>query len=527
MSELANNPPTPHEALTTRDEARDNIALRLTNVGKCYRLYARLTDRLFTWLFPDRPRHFEFWSLRGVSFEVKRGEAFGIMGVNGAGKSSLLRVLCGVQDPSEGSIDVHGRITSLLNLMSGFHPDFSGRENIYFNCALRGLSRAETERIVETIIDFSELGTFIDKPVRTYSAGMQMRLGFSIAIAVDAEILVFDEVIGVGDGYFMMKCFRRLSELQAQGKTLVIATHNLDQLTSLCQRAVWLSRGAVQELGSAQRVANNYVSYLRSLDDHGEDPWAGSESGDARVRPATAPAAAPAVTHDTSHDVSHDVSHDTANAPATAASPGASSATPSARAPASPNDSAPTSHDTESAALHAAKTVSVIGVEILDAEDLPRDAFEHGETIVLRVTARSHEPLDAPVMGISLHRNDGVYVFGPNTMFDGVATGTLTGLFSFALRLDDCPLLPGEYVMHIGIYDRLHSVPLLRIDADTYRFRIVSDRRDHGLVRLNHSWHIARLAPANAEPGEQPSPENPSEDATRTPVEPRLRVIRG
>jgi ABC-type polysaccharide/polyol phosphate transport system ATPase subunit len=213
-----------------------------------------LRDRLFHWMRPT-PR---FYALRGVSFTVKRGESVAIVGHNGAGKSTLLNIATGLCLPSEGGVQINGRLAALLELGSGFHPDLTGAENIRINAALLGLGRRQTHQRFDQIVDFSELGNFIYEPLRTYSAGMVMRLAFSVAVNVDPDILIIDEVLGVGDQNFFQKCLERILEFRHAGKTLLCVSHALNTLEDLCDRGLWLDHGCVLKTGPVQQVIEEY-----------------------------------------------------------------------------------------------------------------------------------------------------------------------------------------------------------------------------------------------------------------------------
>ena len=197
--------------------------------------------------------------LKGINLEIKKGEVVGLIGVNGSGKSTLLKLMTKIIYPTKGTVETQGKLTSLLELGAGFHPDFSGRENIYFNASIFGLTRKEIDNRLEQIIEFSELGNFIDNPVRTYSSGMYMRLAFSVAINVDAEILLIDEILSVGDEHFQEKCFKKIEELKAEGKTIVFVTHGMGAVRRFCTRAVWLHQGVIKKDGQVEDVINEYV----------------------------------------------------------------------------------------------------------------------------------------------------------------------------------------------------------------------------------------------------------------------------
>ena len=234
------------------------IAVR--DVHKHYTLYRTPSQRLLHMLWP-RLKYPRFDALKGVSFHVRRGETVGIIGQNGAGKSTLLQVITGTIPPSSGAVQVHGRVAALLELGAGFEPDFTGRENIRLNGTILGLTAKELDDRMDAIIDFAELREFIDRPVRTYSSGMFMRLAFSVAAHVDAEVLIIDEALSVGDARFTQKCMRFLKDFRARGSILFVS-HDLGAVTGLCDRAVWLDRGMVRGEGPAIEVCERYVASM-------------------------------------------------------------------------------------------------------------------------------------------------------------------------------------------------------------------------------------------------------------------------
>ncbi len=237
------------------------------DLGKCYKLYARPLDRLKELFSTQRNRyHQDFWALQSVSFSVHPGESWGIIGRNGAGKSTLLKLIAGVTRPSTGRLTVSGRIGALLELGTGFHPEYTGRENIYFSAAMLGLQREETEAIVPGVLDFADLAEFIDRPVKTYSSGMYMRLGFAVATSIRPDILITDEVLAVGDEAFQKKCIRRMEAFLEQGKSLLFCSHSMYHVRKLCQKALWLDHGKVRAIGEAAEVTNAYEDYLREID---------------------------------------------------------------------------------------------------------------------------------------------------------------------------------------------------------------------------------------------------------------------
>lgn len=239
-----------------------NPAVRVSQLSKVYKLY-RGPRALFRELFLGQEAHHALWALRDVSFDVEPGEAFGVIGDNGAGKSTLLKILTGTTIPTCGTTNLEGRVSALLELGAGFHPEFTGRENIYFSGALLGLTRGEIHKLEPGIIAFSELEEFIDEPVKTYSSGMFLRLGFAVATEFESPILVIDEALAVGDQRFQKKCTDRILEFRRKGKTILFCSHNLYQVKTLCDRAIWLHRGVQRAVGPAGDVVQQYTDFLR------------------------------------------------------------------------------------------------------------------------------------------------------------------------------------------------------------------------------------------------------------------------
>ena len=238
-----------------------------------------LKDKILFWNRENRKEVHKV--LNNINLNIKKGESVALIGTNGSGKSTLLKLMTKIIFPTSGTIETNGKLTSLLELGAGFHPDFTGRENIYFNASIFGLTRKDIENRIDEIIEFSELGEFIDNPVRTYSSGMYMRLAFSVAINVDAEILLIDEILAVGDQHFQEKCFAKLKELRDSGKTIVIVSHSLDTVKKLCRRAVWIYKGEIRLDGDPTYVINQYLKQVAI--DHKEEVKKAIEKGTHRA----------------------------------------------------------------------------------------------------------------------------------------------------------------------------------------------------------------------------------------------------
>lgn len=263
-----------------------DIAIRVSNLSKCYHIYDNPRDRLKQFVVPrfqkltgQMPKQYfrEFKALKDVSFEIRKGETVGIIGRNGSGKSTLLQIICGTLFPTNGSVQTNGRIAALLELGSGFNPEFTGRENVYLNGTVLGLSKDEIDARFDEIAAFADIGDFIEQPVKTYSSGMFVRLAFAIQANVDPEILIVDEALAVGDAYFVHRCMHRFQQMQNEGKTIILVTHDATAVRQLCDRAIWLEQGAVVAMGEVSEVVDGYLSQLFS------------EDRDTQVKSATSP----------------------------------------------------------------------------------------------------------------------------------------------------------------------------------------------------------------------------------------------
>jgi lipopolysaccharide transport system ATP-binding protein len=247
-----------------------DLAIKVTSVSKCFHLYDKAQDRLKQAIFSQIHRLFrmpvktyarEFWALKDVSFEVKRGETVGIIGRNGSGKSTLLQIIAGTLDATGGEVQVYGRLAALLELGSGFNPEFTGRENVYINAAIQGLSKGDIDIKFDEIAAFADIGEFLDQPTKTYSSGMLMRLAFAVNAIIEPEVLVVDEALGVGDVPFQSKCYKRLRRLVDDGKSVLFVSHDISTVRSICSRALWLKNGRAELWGDAKRVSKEYEKY--------------------------------------------------------------------------------------------------------------------------------------------------------------------------------------------------------------------------------------------------------------------------
>lgn len=258
----------------------DEIAISVRNVSKCFYTYVRPVDRLLHSVVPRMQRWLkrpvsaygqEFWALREIDFEIAKGETVGIVGRNGSGKSTLLQIICGTLMPTAGTVAAYGRVAALLELGSGFNPEFSGRENVYLNASVLGLAREEVDRRFDDIAGFADIGDFIDQPVKTYSSGMAVRLAFAVQAQVDPQILIVDEALSVGDARFQAKCFERLRQLKNNGTSILLVTHASEQVVTHCNRAILLDSGRMQMSGPSRIVINRYMDLLFGRERHLEN----------------------------------------------------------------------------------------------------------------------------------------------------------------------------------------------------------------------------------------------------------------
>ena len=354
----------------------DEVVISVRNVKKMFRVYRdrgnTLKDRI---LFAGRRKYEEHWVLNGVSFEVKRGEAIGLIGQNGCGKSTTLKMLTKILYPDEGTIEMKGRVSSLIELGAGFHPDLSGRENIYTNASIFGLSRKEIDARLEDIIAFSELEAFIDDPVRTYSSGMYMRLAFAVVINVDADILLIDEILAVGDAAFQAKCFRKMQEIKARGTTIVIVSHALPQIEQICARSIWIDDGVIRMEGKPRDVHPEYMEGMSRKNQTKRPPEPPQEEGTAA-------------------------------------------------------EEAPAEEEKEEEAEKAEKNeqgnlkrwgsgeARMTDVKVFGMNGQEQLAFKPSEPFTIHIGYTAEKVLTDAVIGLAIYRSDGVLVYGTNTLID-------------------------------------------------------------------------------------------------------------
>lgn len=416
-----------------------NVVIDVQNITKKFKIYldkgSQLKERL---LFRKRNRYEEREVLKGISFQVRKGEAIGLIGHNGCGKSTTLKLLTKIMYPDSGTITMNGRVSSLIELGAGFHPDMSGRENIYTNASIFGLTRKEIDSRLKDIIAFSELEEFIDNPVRTYSSGMYMRLAFSVAINVDADILLIDEILAVGDANFQAKCFNKLREIKARGTTIVIVSHSLGQIEQICDRSVWIHEGLIRADGAPKEINLAYLEFMgQKLQDTAAQQLAQEEP----------PEPPPEET---------------------------------------PPEEIPEPEEVKK--RWGSGKARIQKITLQNAEGRPQRIFRTGESIHIRLDYRVKEKVEDAVFGIGIFNRDGVQCYGTNTRIDKLPEFTLTKSGSMELVLSDVPLLPGEYLLDLAI-ESGEGIPV-----DYFReactMEMISPVGDVGICRIRHDWTI-------------------------------------
>jgi ABC-2 type transport system ATP-binding protein/lipopolysaccharide transport system ATP-binding protein len=449
--------------------------VRADGLSKRFDIYLNDRSRLYEF-FGNRTHHTEHWALRDVTFNVQRGRSFGIIGPNGAGKSTLLKIIGGITRPTEGMLELRATLSTLLDLGLGFHQDFTGRQNIRLNCSLLGMADETIDARIPDIIRFAELGDFIDLPVRTYSAGMNLRLGFAIAAHADSDIFLVDEVLAVGDQYFQRRCIKKIEEFLTAGRTIILVSHDLHAVRSLCDEALWLDRGQVRALGPARDVVDQYLDIERER----------ASGGRSRVvRPfgpnPTPREVLPAVTR----------AQSTIDDPDLARAIQQGCLVPNA--PEQWAEQVQTEaydiNDGETPLVQGSGEIRVQSVRILDSRGRPRERFRTGEDLVVAVTFRTTEVVHRPIFGVAIFRADGVYIHGPNTRYDKVLDGSFHGIYTFWIAWKDLPLLRGRYRLSMAVFDKNHLKPHVWHNQ-LHDFEVVSDLEDHGTVLLDHGWGL-------------------------------------
>jgi len=373
-----------------------------------------------------------FQALEDITFTVPHGHTLGIIGRNGSGKSTLLKLLAGIYRPDRGKVVVHGKIGALLDLGAGFHPEFSGRENIFINGTVLGLSKREIRQQLDNIIRFAELEAFIDEPVKTYSVGMYMRLGFSVAVHADPDVLLIDEILAVGDEGFIQKCYDKVAAFRRRGKTIILVSHDLSTVSRWCDTIIWLEDRRVQDQGMPQRVIDLYRRHVAAQE--------AEAAVDEHLRTTEAMRQAPEV---------------------------------------------------ETANRWGSREVEIVSVKMLHSSGQERYVYQSGESVRVVIHYRVHCPVPDTVFGIALIRSDGLQCYGTNTAVEDILLPPLGEEGHVEVLLERLDFVAGTYYLDVAVhaldgypYDYHHGL---------YSFAVKSDLQEIGVCRIPHSWAIKPL----------------------------------
>ena len=387
-------------------------------------------------LFKKRNHYEERWVLNEISFDIKKGESVGLIGKNGCGKSTTLKLLTRILYPTEGYIEIKGRISSLLELGAGFHPDMSGRENIYTNASIFGLTRKEIDERLEDIIEFSELREFIDNPVRTYSSGMYMRLAFSVAINVDADILLIDEILAVGDINFQKKCFEKLKEIKKNGKTIIIVSHSFDQIENICNKVIWIDGGKIKEIGNPRVVTAHYYQEMENI----------------RLKKY--------MIKETKQNMipikkeCNDLFYG------------------------------------KDAIRVGNGKIQFTNIKFIDHFGNDSLIFVPNGYMKIQLQCLEEQILDKVNVSVSIFRDDDIWCFGSNTFSEKGYNFNSKQLKNISLEFKELPLYEGKYYINIGLYDENFMEYDQIIRAKSFYVKSLYSGKEYGLMYIKHEWKI-------------------------------------
>jgi ABC-type polysaccharide/polyol phosphate transport system ATPase subunit len=448
-------------------------AIEVTHVTKIYRRYARrkqfatlksalLTGSLIQDLQPDET----FPALQGVSFTVPAGKTYGIIGRNGSGKSTALKLVAGITKPTSGTVNVRGRISALIELGAGFHPEISGRENVFINGIMLGLTKREVAQRFDEIVEFAEMENFIDAPVKTYSSGMYMRLGFAVAIHVDPDVLLVDEVLAVGDEGFTHKCLDKFGEFKRRGKTILLVTHALGLVERFCDEALWLDHGKVRGAGDPKRVVGAYLIDVERSEER--------ELAQAEARAHASSQGSEAGSH----------------------GPEVSGGIPTLGGA---GDTEPAAEGEEPAVVQdmtqavegrwGSREIEIVGVALKGADGEAAHIFQSGEPVSIHLAVRAHQPHDDFVFGIGLYSADGVTCYGTNTQLEDFKSDRISGDGEVVLRIESLDLVEGTYKLDVAVHKR-DGYPF-DYHRLLYTFRVKTRTREVGIYRPRHTWSFS------------------------------------
>ena len=422
-------------------------AIDIDHATKTYRRYGRrrqfatlksalLSGSLITDLKPAET----FTALQDVSLRVATGETVGVIGPNGSGKSTLLKLVAGITKPTSGTVNVKGRISALIELGAGFHPEISGRENVFINGIMLGLSKREVLQKFEEIVEFAELEEFIDAPVKTYSSGMYARLGFAVAIHVNPDVLLVDEILAVGDQGFTHKCLDKFAEFRRRGKTILLVTHSLSLVERFCDDAVWLDSGLIKAVGDPKRVVDAYLSHVESQEEQQ------LEADDIKTRKMTETSSEPLTTGEVSMDDMFQVAE----------------------------------------GRWGSREVEILDVRLVGDDGKSAHVFHSGDRMSVRVHINAEKPVSDFVFGVGLFNVDGVCCYGTNTDLEQLVSKEVEGEGTVDFTIDSLDLVAGTYKLDVAVHKRDgYPYDYHRL---LYTFRVKSRMNDVGIYRPRHKW---------------------------------------
>jgi ABC-type polysaccharide/polyol phosphate transport system ATPase subunit len=436
-------------------------AIELTTVSKVYRRFAHrrqfatlksalLSRSLVRDLRPEET----FTALNNVTVSVPRGRTLGVIGRNGSGKSTMLKLVAGITKPTTGTVKVNGRISALIELGAGFHPEISGRENVFINGIMLGLTKREVAQRFDEIVEFAEMQEFIDAPVKTYSSGMYMRLGFAVAIHVDPEVLLVDEVLAVGDEGFTHKCLDKFAEFKRRGKTILLVTHSLGMVERFCDEALWLDAGRIKGSGDPKRIVG---AYLTDIEEREERELA---AGDAKARDSAAAIVSP-------------------DEPASAVLPDNPVET----------GSEPGDMFRATEGRWGSREVEITDVTLVGGDGGAGHVFHSGEAMEIRIRLRAPVAVDDFVVGVGIFNAEGICCYGTNTSIEELVAERLSGDAEASFTVDSLDLVEGTYKLDVAIH-KLDGYPY-DYHRLLYTFRVKSRTKDVGIYRPRHSWRFS------------------------------------
>ncbi|WP_304180603.1 ABC transporter ATP-binding protein [Leptotrichia trevisanii] len=421
-----------------------DVVISVKNVEKSFKIYSdkghTLKERLL--FFKQRNSYTRHEVLKGVTLEIEKGEVVGLVGHNGCGKSTLLKLMTKIIYPDKGKIEINGKISSLLELGAGFHPDMTGRENIYTNASIFGLTKKEIDGRLDEIIEFSELEEFIDSPVRTYSSGMYMRLAFSVAINVDADILLIDEILAVGDARFQAKCFNKMLELKKRGITIVIVSHDLGSIERLCNRAVWIENGKIRDEGIPHDIVAEYLDDIMNKDKNEKIKIKDQSKVNDQEKKKE-------VFEEKNIEKEEKKKKDknrTGN-----------------------------------------KDIEIINIKLLNEKNEVSDTYNSEDKLKIKVKyKKNNEKLKDSVFGFGIFRNDGLNCYGTNTFIDNFEKIKIQDEGIVEVDIESIQLLEGKYYLDIAFHDE-YGKPYDYIRKANF-FTVYSILKDTGIFRINHKF---------------------------------------